>query len=29
MLETLGYRHVELRQDGFGNDRMIKAIKPL
>lgn len=29
MLETLGYRHVELRQDCFGNDRMIKAIKPL
>ena len=28
MLEALGYRHVELRQDCFGNDRMIKAIKP-
>ena len=28
MLEALGYLHVELRQDCFGNDRMIKAIKP-
>lgn len=28
MLEALGYHRVELRQDCFGNDRMIKAIKP-
>ena len=27
MLENMGYRHVELRKDMFGNDRMIKAIK--
>ena len=27
MLEQMGYRHVELRKDMFGNDRMIKAMK--
>ena len=27
MLENMGYKHVELRKDMFGNDRMIKAIK--
>ena len=27
LLEGLGYREVELRQDMFGNDRMVKAIK--
>jgi len=25
LLHTLGYTHIELRQDQFGNDRMIKA----
>ena len=28
MLQEKGYREVELRQDMFGNDRMVKAIKP-
>ena len=28
MLQGKGYREVELRQDMFGNDRMVKAIKP-
>jgi uncharacterized protein YbaP (TraB family) len=28
MLQEMGYRDVELRQDMFGNDRMVKAIKP-
>ena len=28
MLETLGYKHIELRKDEWGNDRMIKACKP-
>ena len=28
MLQELGYEAVELRQDLFGNDRMVKAIKP-
>lgn len=28
LLEGMGYCEVELRQDMFGNDRMIKAIKP-
>ena len=28
MLQGKGYREVELRQDIFGNDRMVKAIKP-
>ena len=28
LLEGMGYREVELRQDMFGNDRMVKAIKP-
>ena len=27
MLSNMGYKHVELRKDMFGNDRMIKAIK--
>ena len=27
MLKGMGYEHVELRKDLFGNDRMIKAIK--
>lgn len=27
MLSNMGYRHVELRKDMFGNDRMIKAMK--
>ena len=29
LLEGMGYRDVELRKDQFGNDRMVKAIKPL
>lgn len=29
LLEEMGYRDVELRKDQFGNDRMVKAIKPL
>jgi release factor glutamine methyltransferase len=28
MLQEKGYQEVELRQDLFGNDRMVKAIKP-
>ena len=28
MLQDMGYQDVELRQDQFGNDRMVKAIKP-
>lgn len=28
MLQDLGYRQIELRRDRFGNERMIKAIKP-
>ena len=28
MLEQMGYTGVELRQDQFGNDRMVMAIKP-
>ena len=28
MLQEMGYEEVELRQDMFGNDRMVKAIKP-
>ena len=28
MLDVLGYRQIELKKDMFGNDRMIKAIKP-
>jgi release factor glutamine methyltransferase len=28
LLQEMGYREVELRQDLFGNDRMVKAIKP-
>jgi hypothetical protein len=28
MLEKLGYTSVELREDGWGNDRMIKAKRP-
>ena len=28
MLQGKGYQEVELRQDLFGNDRMVKAIKP-
>ena len=28
MLQELGYEAVEMRQDMFGNDRMVKAIKP-
>lgn len=28
LLEQMGYQDVELRQDQFGNDRMVKAIKP-
>ena len=28
MLQEKGYQEVELRQDMFGNDRMVKAIKP-
>lgn len=28
MLKELGYEAVEMRQDMFGNDRMVKAIKP-
>jgi release factor glutamine methyltransferase len=28
LLHEMGYRDVELRQDMFGNDRMVKAIKP-
>jgi release factor glutamine methyltransferase len=28
MLEKLGYTSVELRKDGWGNDRMIKAKRP-
>ena len=28
MLQEMEYRDVELRQDMFGNDRMVKAIKP-
>lgn len=27
MLEALGYTQVELRKDGWGNDRMVKAVK--
>ena len=27
MLESLGYRQVELRKDSWGNDRMIKACR--
>jgi len=27
MLETLGYKRIELRKDDFGNDRMIKACR--
>ena len=27
-INEMGYRDVELRQDMFGNDRMVKAIKP-
>ena len=27
MLEGLGYKETELRKDGFGNDRMIKACR--
>ena len=29
LLKGMGYSEVELRQDTWGNDRMIKAIKPL
>jgi release factor glutamine methyltransferase len=29
LFESLGYLNVELRQDINGNDRMIKATKPL
>ncbi len=28
MLQGMGYHDVELRKDSFGNDRMVKAIKP-
>ena len=28
MLESLGYQQVDLRKDMFGNERMIKAVKP-
>lgn len=28
LLEQMGYQSVELRQDQFGNDRMIKAFRP-
>lgn len=28
MLQGLGYRQIELKKDMFGNERMIKAIKP-
>ena len=28
LLEGMGYQEVELRQDIYGNDRMVKAIKP-
>ena len=28
LLQEMGYREMELRQDLFGNDRMVKAIKP-
>lgn len=28
ILQDMGYQDVELRQDQFGNDRMVKAIKP-
>ena len=28
LLQDIGYQDVELRQDQFGNDRMVKAIKP-
>jgi release factor glutamine methyltransferase len=28
MLDVLGYQQIELKKDMFGNDRMIKAIKP-
>lgn len=28
LLEGMGYRDVELKRDAYGNDRMVKAIKP-
>ena len=28
MLQSLGYKEIELRKDIAGNDRMIKAIRP-
>ena len=27
MLESMGYGQVELRKDGWGNDRMVKAVR--
>jgi hypothetical protein len=29
MLSAMGYRDVELRQDMYGNDRMVKAINSI
>ena len=28
LLEQMGYKSVELRKDQFGNDRMVKALRP-
>ena len=28
LLKALGYQEIELRKDSYGNDRMVKAIKP-
>jgi hypothetical protein len=28
LLAKIGFQHIELRKDIYGNDRMVKAVKP-